>query len=576
MRASARASEPIPIPMTAPNSIAAADWAAACLAIDPALGGIVLRLRASPAREDWLAAIAPYFPNPPRRLQVAAAEDRVFGGLDLAATLAAGRPVHHSGLIYADQATFILPMAERMTPGFAARLVAARADGGQARLILLDETAEDEDTAPPTALTDGLAFQVSQISSSWPAFDPETIAAACTALAQIETPSDLAEHMVIAAAALGIDSLRAPLLALRCARAVAALAGDKKVSDDAARIAATLVLSHRATQLPQTEDPTDPEPESTPPDPPPESDNQENSDTAQDRTKPPSEILLEAAAAQIPPDLLARLQAQGSLSKGQSAGAGEDMRGKARGRPAGTRRGDPRSGARLDLISTLRAAAPWQPLRQRMTGTTDRVIVTSDDLRIRQFRQRTERVVIFCVDASGSAAMTRLAETKGAIELMLAEAYVRREQVALIAFRGETAEVLLPPTRSLVQAKRRLAALPGGGGTPLASGLETALSLADQIRRRGQTAHLAMLTDGRANIARDGSPGRQQAAEDARDLARLVRAAGLPVLLIDTAPRPQQTARELADTMGGTYLPMPRADAHRINSAMRAGLDRAG
>ena len=136
-------------------------------------------------------------------------------------------------------------------------------------------------------------------------------------------------------------------------------------------------------------------------------------------------------------------------------------------------------------------AAPWQPLRRTMAGADPgRVIVTPEDFRVRQYRQKREKVVIFCVDASGSAALTRLAETKGAIELMLAEAYVRREQVALIAFRGDKAEILLPPTRSLVQAKRRLAALPGGGGTPLASGLVDAAGVTllwDWIAAMGPT-----------------------------------------------------------------------------------------
>ena len=79
--------------------------------------------------------------------------------------------------------------------------------------------------------------------------------------------------------------------------------------------------------------------------------------------------------------------------------------------------------------------------------------------------------------------MQRLAEVKGAIELLLVDCYVRRDSVALIAFRGKTAELVLPPTRSLARAKRVLAGLPGGGGTPIASGLEAALALADRVRR---------------------------------------------------------------------------------------------
>ncbi|MEO0763415.1 MAG: VWA domain-containing protein, partial [Pseudomonadota bacterium] len=182
---------------------------------------------------------------------------------------------------------------------------------------------------------------------------------------------------------------------------------------------------------------------------------------------------------------------------------------------------------------------------------------------------------IFVVDASGSAAVARLAEVKGAVELMLAEAYVRREQAALIAFRGAVAQLLLPPTRSLVQAKRRLAALPGGGGTPLAAGIEAALELADQLRRRGVTPFTLLLTDGRANVARDGRGGRLRAMEDARAAARAFRAAGHAALLIDASARPHPAAAELAAEMGAEVLALPRADAAALSAAARAGASAA-
>ena len=101
----------------------------------------------------------------------------------------------------------------------------------------------------------------------------------------------------------------------------------------------------------------------------------------------------------------------------------------------------------------------------------------------------------------GSSALHRLAEAKGAVELLLADCYVRRDSVAVLAFRGRSAELLLPPTRSLVRAKRSLAELPGGGGTPLAAGIDAARELAFAVRRRGDTAVVVVLSDGRANLA---------------------------------------------------------------------------
>lgn len=138
-------------------------------------------------------------------------------------------------------------------------------------------------------------------------------------------------------------------------------------------------------------------------------------------------------------------------------------------------------------------------------------MVRRDDLRIRILKQRTETTTVFCVDASGSAALERLAEAKGAVELLLAEAYVRRDRVALVAFRGTGAELVLPPTRSLTRAKRGLSGLPGGGGTPLAAGIDAAVAVALGVRRGGSRPAIVLLTDGRANVARSGEgdgPGR--------------------------------------------------------------------
>ena len=111
------------------------------------------------------------------------------------------------------------------------------------------------------------------------------------------------------------------------------------------------------------------------------------------------------------------------------------------------------------------------------------------DVRVRQYEERSDRAIIFVVDASGSAALARLAEAERRHRsFLLGEAYARRDHVALVAFRGDGADVLLPPTRSLVQTKRRLEQLPGGGGTPLASGLKAALELAGLCAGQGHDA----------------------------------------------------------------------------------------
>ena len=315
----------------------------------------------------------------------------------------------------------------------------------------------------------------------------------------------------------------------------------------------------------------DERPEPPPPDP---GESEAEQPSQQDQDRLPDDILLEAIRAALPPGLLEKLAAgkAARAAKG-SGGSGAARKGNHRGRPLPSRPGTPGSGKRIDLVSTLRAAAPWQPLRRRSPlGDVLHLEIRQSDLRLKRYQETSDRVLIFAVDASGSAALARLAEAKGAVELLLAQAYARRDHVALIAFRGVAAELILPPTRSLVQTKRRLAGLPGGGGTPLAAGLRMAFDVAQQARARGMTPTVAVLTDGRGNIALDGSASREQSEIDTQKLARAVRAAGLPALVIDTANRPQPGLRLLAATLDAPYVALPRADAQRLTSVLQTAL----
>jgi len=175
------------------------------------------------------------------------------------------------------------------------------------------------------------------------------------------------------------------------------------------------------------------------------------------------------------------------------------------------------------------------------------------------------------VDASGSSALNRLAEAKGAVELLLADCYIRRDRVSVIAFRGRAAEVLLPATRSLVRAKRSLAGLPGGGGTPLANGIDAAREMAEALNRRGDTVVVVMLTDGKANVARNGVGGNRPLAEaDALSAAKSLRQInGLRALFVDTSPSANPRAEALANAMGATYLPLPHAGARTLMNAVQ-------
>jgi magnesium chelatase subunit D len=221
----------------------------------------------------------------------------------------------------------------------------------------------------------------------------------------------------------------------------------------------------------------------------------------------------------------------------------------------------------------LRAAVPWQAVRRREENAAGDapILMRKEDLRIRRFEEKAARLTIFAVDASGSAAAARLAEAKGAVELMLAQAYVTRSEVALIAFRGTDAELLLPPTRSLTRARRALAELPGGGGTPLALGLAAATDLALAARGRGRSPAIVVLTDGRANVDGAGEPGRKQAGEDADARAKAIAREGLDALVVDISARPGAEGRALADAMQGRYLALPRGDARALHAAIAQG-----
>lgn len=548
------------------------ETALACLAIDPGgIKGLWLRARTGPVRDRVTAALSA-IPLPPRRLHPTITDDALFGGLDLAATLATGQPVVQAGLL-AQPATLTLTMAERCPAGLAARLATAL-DSPAHTLIALDEGAEGDETLPP-ALADRLSLfldltDIALGDSRDIAPNPDRLNEARTRLPQIALSTDQLDALTRAAAELGIPSLRAPLLAAATARAHAAWQGRDAVTDDDLTAAATLVFAHRAAPQPEQADAQDPEP--APPDPSPDEGEAQSEDQSQSL---PEELLVQAALAALPRDLLEALATGRAARAAKSAGGtGAEQGGNRRGRPLPSRPGRLQPGARIDLVATLRAAAPWQPLRRQQTPDRDAaLLVRAADIRLKRFRETSDRVLIFAVDASGSAAFARLAEAKGAIELLLAAAYARRDHVSLLAFKGHAAELLLPPTRSLVQTKRRLAGVPGGGGTPLASGLQLALATAAQAKQRGMTPTIALLTDGRGNIALDGTADRPKAEEEATLLARQIRLSATPALVIDVANRPQPSLKALAQIMDAPYLALPRADARRLSSVLGEALE---
>ncbi len=579
--------------------------AATLFAVDPVgLGGIAVRSKYGPVRDQWLDLVRSLLPAhaPFRKLPLYAADERLFGGLDLAATLAHGKPIAERGLLAdMDGGFLVVPSCERMEPGLASRLglvmdagavhvereAASLTHPARFGVIALDES-EGADEAPPAAFLERLGLRIDLTELGYrdvtlATTSEDDIAAARALMPRVEVPDKIIAGLCAAASAFGVYSLRAPIFAVRAARAAAALAGRTEAAEEDAALAALFVLAPRATMTPSQEPPPPPEQEKD--EPPPDDKDQDNEDkTAPDDDLPLTDMIIAAAEAAIPKHILSNqsgkpVRVPPSAPAGKS---GSERSNAARGRPAGVRRGEPRPGSPMSLIETLRAAAPWQKIRRALahaeahkhapgsgTGAIDKIEVRSDDFRVKRLKARSQTATIFAVDASGSTAMQRLAETKGAIELLLAECYIRRDQVALVAFRGKGAEILLPPTRSLTRAKRSLAALAGGGGTPLASGINAAAALALNVRRRGISPLIVLLTDGRANLGADGKPGRDRAQNDASAAAKRLRADGIAAMLVDTSPRPQIQAERLAQHMAARYVPLPYANAAAISKAAR-------
>jgi magnesium chelatase subunit D len=555
-------------PEAAADPLADAVLAARLFVLAPKLfKGMVLR-GSSPARDALVVALGEALNL--RRLPGHVDDERLLGGIDLAASLSAGRPIRQTGLIEeAAGGALIAGMAERMDASIAGRLAQAL-DDGTAALVLLDD-ATDPEEAPPASLTERLAFACDlSTSRAWRGVE---LAPAAGTLADVAPLDDAALKALAATAnALGVDSIRALIFAGEAARALAALEG--RAEAEQADLAGTvrLVLAPRATRLPLQEQ--DAPPEDQPPAPPDgERDDQADSDQQQQQQDQDlSDLLVDAAKAAIPADLLAQLAQGKAPRRSASSGTGQKRKTATRGKPLGARPGMPRGGHKLALIDSLRAAVPWQQVRRReqRADADAPIIMRKEDLRIRRFEERAARVTIFAVDASGSAAAARLAEAKGAVELMLGQAYVTRSEVALVAFRGDSAELLLPPTRSLTRARRALAELPGGGGTPLAMGLNAAREVAEAVIARGRSAALVILTDGRANIAADGSPGRPQAKTDAEAAARAIAARGIEALVVDISARPGPEGAALAAALEGRFLALPRADARMLQAAITA------
>ena len=235
----------------------------------------------------------------------------------------------------------------------------------------------------------------------------------------------------------------------------------------------------------------------------------------------------------------------------------------------------------LALVDTLRAAAPYQRLRAAIKGEQEKpsiqsqqlekqgskglsIVVKPQDYRRKAREKRIGAYQLFVVDASGSmAARHRMEATKAAILSLLRDSYVHRDSVGLIAFRKESAEVLLPFTRSVERAERLLASMPTGGKTPLAHGLRMAYTMCDRLLRahRAERIQIICITDGRATSGDSDDP-----VSESKQWARIVGTLPVDCIVIDpeTGFIKLGLAKELCKLMNGSYYAMDTISADRI------------
>jgi len=220
---------------------------------------------------------------------------------------------------------------------------------------------------------------------------------------------------------------------------------------------------------------------------------------------------------------------------------------------------------KVALDATVRAAALSQMFRRRGTST-HALQIEAGDMRYKQFSRRAGTLFVFAVDTSGSMALNRISQAKGALVRLLRQSYINRDRVALVTFREREASLLLPPSQSGALARRLLDALPVGGATPLSSGLLRALEVCERAARQGtQRIVLLVFTDGRANVPRDGridadrSLARRRIKSELEKIGIALQRTGVASVVVDTQNRftAGGEGRALARALGGRYAHLP-------------------
>ena len=597
------------------------------LAVDPSLGGVVIPSAVGSGKSTLARAFADILPEgtPFIELPLNVTEDRLIGGVDLEATLATGQRVvqhgvlskAHKGVLYVDSLSLLDSSAvSHVMDAMSRGAVIVEREGlsevhpadfmlvgtydpsdGEVRMGLLDRigiivpfATQNDYRARKKIVSTVLGTRDSEDTNDELRMLRGLIEAARVQLPNVSMTQEQIKGLIQTAISLGVEGNRVDIFTIRCAIASAALAQRTEVDDEDLKLAVKLVLVPRATRMPERE--ATEEEMQAPDEPPPQ---EEPADEAEDENAPPDEsdadadeeqeetpdmieeLMMDAMETELPDNILNISLA--SKKKAKSGSRGEALNNR-RGRFVRAQEGEMKSG-KVALIPTLISAAPWQKNRKEEKAKkgikTGALVINKEDVKIKKFRDKSGTLFIFMVDASGSMALNRMRQAKGAVASLLQNAYVHRDQVALISFRGKQAQVLLPPSQSVDRAKRELDVLPTGGGTPLASALITAWETAKQARTKGISQIMfVLITDGRGNIPLKAAyePDAEKAPKEELEkeieaIALTIQADGVASIVVDTQMNylSRGEAPKLAQKLGGRYFYLPNAKAEQIVEA---------
>ncbi|PWW81969.1 MULTISPECIES: magnesium chelatase ATPase subunit D [Prosthecochloris] len=598
------------------------------LAVDPSLGGVVVPAAVGSGKSTLARSFADILPEetPFVELPLNVTEDRLIGGVDLEATLAQGERVvqhgvlskAHDGVLYVDSLSLLDSSAvSHIMDAMSRGAVLVEREGlsevhpskfmligtydpsdGDVRMGLLDRigmivpfNTQNDYRARKLIVKCVLGENGSEDTEDELKMLKGLIQAAKEQLPLVSMTREQMQGLIQSAVSLGVEGNRADIFAIRAAKASAALAQRTDVDEDDLKLALKLVLVPRATRMPESEEEVMDE---MPPDEemPPETPESEDQEAPEDSSEPDAneeeeqeetpdmieELMMEAVETELPDNIMNISLAAKRKSKSGSRGEALNNR---RGRFVRSQEGEMRSG-KVAIIPTLISAAPWQESRKlerkkKYGKVNTALVINKEDVRIKKFRDKSGTLYVFMVDASGSMALNRMRQAKGAVSHLLQNAYVHRDQVSLISFRGKEAQLLLPPSQSVDRAKRELDVLPTGGGTPLASALFLGLETAKQARTKGVSQIMfVLITDGRGNISlqslydQDAPKATKEEVEnEIEGLAATIFAEGIASVVIDTQMNylSRGEAPKLAEKLGGRYFYLPNAKAEEIAMA---------